>query len=124
MQISLFVAVLSFFGLVAMVANKLWHIKTGKIEEPYNLHLLGPIARAAHVHSLRAMERAGARIRPTVVQAKKDMMLLGYEASATLAKRFAKIANEIKGKGELPDSRSGSSFMLAYAQKENGADRS
>ncbi len=119
MQILIFVSLSSFLALVAMTANKLVSVKTGKISEPYDLHLVGPIVKVAHVHSMKVLAKVKTYAHPTLVQAKKDMMLLAYDSSANMAKRFAKIANEIKGRGELPESRSASSFMLAYAQKES-----
>ncbi|MFA6006353.1 MAG: hypothetical protein WC764_01350 [Candidatus Paceibacterota bacterium] len=122
MQILIFTSLLSFLALVAMTGNKLWHIKTGKIEEPYDLHLVGPIAKAAHVHGLKLFAQLQTKLEPTLKQAYKDVMLVAYTTSAAIAKRFAKIANAIKGRGELPENRSGASFMLAYAQKENALE--
>lgn len=124
MQILIFVSLTSFLALVAMTVNKMWHVRSGKVSESHDLHLVGPLmkfsAKVAQVHGMKVYTKVKTYARPTLLQARKDMMLLAYDSSANLAKRFAKIANEIKGKGELPEGRSASSFMLAYAQKENG----
>jgi len=105
-----------------MTAQKLWYIKTGKAEGSHHVHLVGPVAKAVHEQGLQVLARAKTRLEPTARQAYKDIMLLGYTTSAALAKRFAKIANEIKGKGELPESRNSAAFMLAYARKEAGSN--
>jgi len=123
MQTLIFTSVVSFLCLAIISLNKLWQIKRGTAEGSHDIHLVGPVAKAAHVHALFVAGRMKKLIEPTVRQAHKDILLLGYSASASLAKRFAKLANEIKGRGELPDKRNGRSFILAYAQKETGYDR-
>ena len=112
---------MSFLALVAMIANKIWHVRTGKISEPHHLHLVGPVvtflAKTAHLHSSKVYTKVRMHARPTLLQAKKDIMLFGYDASASLAKRFAKIANEIKGKGVLPETHE-TSFHFAYLKNQ------
>jgi len=119
MQILIVVSLLSFLILVVMTVHKLWHIKTGVLEQPDEAHLVIPVVKAAQLHGLKLYARLRILLAPTITQAYKDALLLGYSVSASLAKRFAKLANQIKGRGELPKNRSAASFMLAYANKES-----
>lgn len=122
METLLFVWAVSLFILLAMASIKFWQVRGGKAGASEHLHLVGPVVKATHDYAVGVYRRLHVSLQPTITKLYADVLHLAYTACAGMAKRFAKIANEIKGKGELPVNASGASLILAYARRDTGSE--
>ena len=117
MQILSIISLLSFLGAASMIARKYWHLKRGNLKETDSLHLIAPLAKAAHTFATKMYLQIHTKLEPSISQLWSELMIIGYNATAALAKRFAKIANEIKGKGVLPEAHE-TSFLFTYLKNQ------
>ena len=110
------VSLVSFLGIAVLSAHKWWHLHIGKIEEPCNVELVRPIVARAKFNTVWYAKEICVATKPVAHKLYDDLLLIAFHLTAGLAKRFAKLANEIKGKGELPEDKSTSVF-LSYLNK-------
>ena len=100
-----------------MIGYKYWNLRKGTLEVADSLHLVAPLIKVAHNFATEVYNQVHIQIQPSVSNLWSECMLIGYNTTATLAKKFAKLANEIKGKGVLPETHK-TSFLFAYLKNQ------
>lgn len=119
MSILIFVTLSSFIAIACMVGHKIWHVHTGKLEEPDELHIIGPAVHIAQDAVKRLYQNLYARMYPIAQKLYKDLLVILYAVSRETAKRSATFANQVKGKHEVRAVRDGDSFLSGYLKKRD-----